>query len=239
MAERAKRPDEYMPSRAKRSSPLGTTVFIGLRFADIAVQYYLLNGGASRLVSAIGGKTVTLANSPFAKVLLGLSAVGSFKQIYWLASVSENEMPIGQAFSIALFNTAVNSIFSFLASWGVTSLASSHPGVLSQTSVLEVLLKEPILGSAVALFLVGISLETISEVQRRDFKADPKNKGKPYGGGLFRLARHVNYSGYLLWRTANYLAAAGIVPAVVSFIFFFYNFAGSSIPSLDKVSLKY
>jgi steroid 5-alpha reductase family enzyme len=53
---------------------------------------------------------------------------------------------------------------------------------------------------ALVLFFVGSFLETVSETQRMLFKADAKNKGKPYFGGLFAYAVHINYFGYTLWR---------------------------------------
>lgn len=48
--------------------------------------------------------------------------------------------------------------------------------------------------------MAGILLELVSELQRKRFKDDPANKGKPYAGGLFSLARSINYGGYTLWR---------------------------------------
>ena len=51
-----------------------------------------------------------------------------------------------------------------------------------------------------ACFWMGILVELISELQRKSFKDDLANKGKPYAGGLFSLARSVNYGGYTLWR---------------------------------------
>ncbi|EEB94925.1 hypothetical protein MPER_06187, partial [Moniliophthora perniciosa FA553] len=43
--------------------------------------------------------------------------------------------------------------------------------------------------------------------QRKRFKDDVRNVGKPYTGGLFGLARHINYGGYMLWRTGFAIAA--------------------------------
>ena len=49
------------------------------------------------------------------------------------------------------------------------------------------------------LFALGSALETVSELQRKAFKAKESNKGKVYTGGLFSLARHINYTGEILW----------------------------------------
>ena len=57
--------------------------------------------------------------------------------------------------------------------------------------------------------MAGILLELVSELQRKRFKDDPANKGKPYAGGLFSLARSINYGGYTLWR-GGYVSQYGV-----------------------------
>ena len=228
-----------MPSRVKRSTPFGTACFVGIRAADVFVQYYLLKqGGAAKILSILGLQTVSIANTSYADILVGLAALGSAKQIIWVSWISEAEMPTGQAFEIGVFNTVFSTINSFLASWAVSSLASSSPGLLrSDAAALQQLSSSPILAGAVIVSVLGILIETVSELQRKFFKADPKNKGKPYSGGLFSLARHINYAGYAMWRPANALAAGGVASAIPVFAFFTYNFVTSSIPGLDRVSV--
>ncbi|GAW05455.1 erg4 erg24 ergosterol biosynthesis-like protein [Lentinula edodes] len=63
-----------------------------------------------------------------------------------------------------------------------------------------------------AIFILGILVEWGSEIQRLRFKKDVKNRGRVYTKGLFGLTRHINYTGYLFWRTGFALAAAGIIP---------------------------
>lgn len=146
-------------------------------------------------------------------------------------------MPTGQALNIGIANSVFSGINAFLASWAGSALGASAPGLLrSGASVAEDLHSSPLLAGAVTASILGIVIETISELQRKSFKADPKNKGKPYSGGLFSLARHINYSGYALWRPANALAAGGVASAIATFAFFTYNFVANSIPGLDKVS---
>lgn len=82
--------------------------------------------------------------------------------------------------------------------------------------------------------MVGIFLETVSEIQRKQFKDRPESKGKAYTGGLFGLARHINYGGYTLWRGGYGLAAGGPVWALVKTSFFAYDFVMRGIPVLDK-----
>ena len=228
-----------MPSRVKRSTPFGTACFVGLRAADVFVQYYLLKqGGAAKILSSLGLHTVAIADTSYADILIGLAALGSAKQIVWVYGISEAEMPTGQAFQIGIANTVFSSINAFLASWAVSSLASSSPGLLrSDASAVQQLSSSPILAGAVIVSVLGILVETVSELQRKSFKSDPKNNGKPYSGGLFSLARHINYGGYALWRPANALAAGGVAAAIPTFAFFSYNFVANSIPGLDRVSV--
>ena len=85
----------------------------------------------------------------------------------------------------------------------------------------------------VLLFAAGSYLNTGSELQRKRFKDDPRNKGKLYTEGLFSLARHINYFGDMLWLTGwalltrNMWAAAMPVFATGCFVFVF-------IPQLTK-----
>lgn len=87
--------------------------------------------------------------------------------------------------------------------------------------------------AGVALFLLGSWLNTWSEVQRKRFKDNPANQGKLYTGGLFRLARHINYFGDTLWVTGwamlTHNAWSAIVPVLLTlgFVFVF-------IPMLSK-----
>jgi len=93
--------------------------------------------------------------------------------------------------------------------------------------------------AGIGLFVAGGFLNTGSELQRKRFKDDPANRGKLYTGGMFRLARHINYFGDSLWvtgwaiLTANLWAALIPVALTAGFVYFF-------IPSLSKhLSRKY
>ncbi len=85
---------------------------------------------------------------------------------------------------------------------------------------------------AVGLVLLGSFLNTGSELQRKWWKRDSKNKGQCYTEGLFRHSMHVNYFGDIVlftgWSllTANLWALA--LPAAMT-----YLFVKLHIPSLD------
>ena len=123
------------------------------------------------------------------------------------------------AIGIALFNTVNNSLNTL-----IFTLASSNPTYISPSSIYF----------GAALYTVGILVEPISEVQRKLFKDKPENKGKPYGGGLFSLARNINYGAYTLWRSGMAFAAGGPVWGSLTFAFFAWDFANRAIPVLEE-----
>jgi len=95
-------------------------------------------------------------------------------------------------------------------------------------------LSVPRIALGVALFVIGITVETVSEVQRRNFKRQSKNKGKVFKGGLFNLARHINYAGYTVWRTGFALTGGGWIWGATIFGFFAGDFSRRAIPALDS-----
>lgn len=118
---------------------------------------------------------------------------------------------------ISVFNT-VNNGLNTLA----FSLAAINPTWSSDLFYISI-----------PIYVVGILVETFSEVQRKAFKDDSRNKGKLYSGGLFSFARHINYFGYMIWRSAFAAAAGGAVWGVLAAAFFAYDFCNRSIPVLD------
>ena len=65
-----------------------------------------------------------------------------------------------------------------------------------------------VLGTVV--FLVGLTIESLADLQLARFKADPANKGQVFDSGLWRYSRHPNYFGeFVLWWGLYLVAAAG------------------------------
>ncbi|UKZ61308.1 uncharacterized protein TrAtP1_002574 [Trichoderma atroviride] len=182
-------------SRVKKFNVLGTATFIGLRAADVAFQYTLLNDGwASKLVQTLGGRSVELAQlnsagrglQPYYTIIAMMALGSSLKQIITMLVVSEQDTPVSSAIVISLFNTVFNSLNSLFSVWDVTSRSPPTAG-----SILE----SPSIIAGLGFYLVGISVELLSELQRTAFKKHPANKGKPYAGG-FIFSRHAHQ----LWR---------------------------------------
>lgn len=217
-------------SRVKKANYLGTSIFVGLRAADAFWQYALLNRPwAAQLVGALGGQVVPSAGlaSPSHMIITCMALGSSLKQIVTQLVVSEQEMSPSSAVMIAFFNTVFNTLNSILSVWAVTSFAPPS-GSLLET------LQTPVIALAVSAYSIGILTEQISELQRTWFKKRPANKGKPYAGGLFSLARHINYGGYTIWRAAYALVSGGYTWGLLVFSFFFFDFARRGVPVLDK-----
>lgn len=229
-------------SRVKAPSPLGTSLFVGLRAADIFIQYgFLAQGLASPLLKLLSVSPTTNAAPIVALglplqqlIVLTMAAGTAIKQSGHLLFVSQEEMPAGSAIIVAVFNTVFNSantIFSLTAaaSYFTPSALSSADNSIGLS---------PLFMLGAGAYALGLATEAISEIQRKFFKADPKNAGKPYTGGLFGLARHINYGGYTVMRAGYALATGGWVWSAFMFWFFFSDFAKRGVPVLDEYCTK-
>ena len=87
------------------------------------------------------------------------------------------------ALLIAAFNTVNNGLNTLLF-----GLAASNP-TWSPWNIY----------AGIAMYTIGIILEPLAETQRQIFKSKKENQGKLYSGGLFSLARHINYTVGTTW----------------------------------------
>ncbi|OJJ35829.1 hypothetical protein ASPWEDRAFT_60025 [Aspergillus wentii DTO 134E9] len=228
-------------SRTKGPSPIGKSIFIGLRAADVFWQYNLLRRSwGMAIIEKLGGHAAPAIQvlhpvgltglRPYYDLVSLFSLGSSVKQIAHMALVSEQEMSTGSAVAIAAFNTIFNSVNTLFSLWAVSSPASS----ISYLSNWKDTLSNPLIAVGVGAYTIGILTEAISEFQRKAFKNDPANKGKPYAGGLFSLARNINYGGYTIWRTGYALATGGIAWGIATFAFYFADFATRGVPVLEE-----
>lgn len=212
-------------SRTKAPAPLSKSIFVGLRAADVFWQYNLLHRGwAPSLVNRMGGHAVSASQiynpitilqlQPYYGVVTLLAVGSSIKQIAHITLVFEQEMSVGSAVAIASFNTIFNSINTLLSVWTVVSPMTGYSTWTETVS-------SPLVAVGVGAYLVGILTEAVSEFQRKSFKQDPDNTGKPYGGGLFSLATNINYGGYTVWRGGYALVCGGVAWGMATFAFFF------------------
>lgn len=240
--------DSDHQSREKKPSPLGTSIFVGLRAADTVLQYSILQRGwGSQVTQALGGSVVPFATprdpalayfglGPYPAILSALALGASTKHVAYTLGISEQEMTPSAALTIAAFNTAVNTLNTMFSLWTLTSAA---PQMATQSaSITDVITSNPTLMLGLGLYTVGIITESAAEVDRKRFKDKPENKGKPYGGGLWSWATNINYGGYTLWRAGYAVSAAGLPWGAVVGAFFFYDFTTRAIPSLDRYCTK-
>lgn len=86
---------------------------------------------------------------------------------------------------------------------------------------------------AIILFIIGCTLNSLSEIQRNKWKKNPENKGKIYTEGLFKYSRHINYFGDVLWAAAYSIVTKNFYSIIIP-IFLFCFFAFYNAPKLDK-----
>ena len=122
-------------SREKRPSPLGTSIFVGLRAADVVLQYSILQRGwASQLIQSLGGSVVPFAAprdpaltylglGPYLAILSALALGSSAKHIAWILGTSEQEMTPSFAVLVGFINTFLNTTNTLLSLWTLTSAA--------------------------------------------------------------------------------------------------------------------
>ncbi|KAH8585676.1 hypothetical protein B0O99DRAFT_530240 [Bisporella sp. PMI_857] len=220
-------------SRAKGSSPFGSTIFVGLRTVDIFIQYGIIAKGYGALaITKLGGSAIDFSSSPsmvlglplWPLAIIGMSAGGAIKQVYCLLVLSEQEMPARLSVIVGLANTFTNSLNALIFSSALFS-PTTKMNHLNEVS--------PVLIAGVALYVLGISAEVIAEIQRSRFKSNPGNKGKPYTEGLFSLARHINYGGYTIMRAGYAIASGGWTWGFVTGSILLYDFATRAVPALD------
>lgn len=232
---------DIFPRGVRGSSPWGTSTFVILRALEPLVQRSLLlalpltrtilpalglsgSGAwppppASHLLTHTPLITTFGLNlTPFQTLLFLMSTAAATKQIYWIGYTSKEAMPVSGALSIAAFNTVVNALNTLLFAVAGANPTYTVPGSMYVGS---------------ALFALGIVGEAVAETQRKWFKDDPRNEGKPYAGGLFGLARSVNYGAYTVWRAGFALAAGGWVWGAVVGGFFLWDFANRAVPNMD------
>lgn len=222
-------------------TPAGKAVFFLLRGIEPFLQYSILaHGLGTSLFHRMGLRTLPpglptntgialidgLSLSPYRLVLFGMAVGAAVKQNIWVTALSGEPMPVSGAVIVGAFNAVCNSIstYAFLLSATSASTEANFP----QPSL--------IIGST--LYVVGIMAELVSEIQRKRFKSDPANKRKAYTGGLWSLARHINYGGYTLWRAGYAVAGGGYALGALVGAFFFYDFSQRAVPILNEYCEK-
>jgi protein-S-isoprenylcysteine O-methyltransferase Ste14 len=215
----------------------GILTFLGIRPVETFLQYGILaHGLGSSIIHSLGLETLpagpantgtvldALSLSPYRLILFGMTVGQAVKQISWLLGTSNEEFLPSTAVMVTAFNGVFNSINNLLFTCSLTSASLSSGSQFPQVPLL--------VGSA--LYVLGIFLESGSEIQRKKFKDDPKNKGKVCTVGLWSFSRHINYFGYTAWRVGYALAAGGWSWAAFTSAWFTYDFVTRGVPTIES-----
>jgi steroid 5-alpha reductase family enzyme len=97
-----------------------------------------------------------------------------------------------------------------------------------------------ILGAGVFLWIIGFYFEAVGDLQLKNFKKNPENKGKILSTGLWKYTRHPNYFGEaLMWwsvwivsmSTLSLTSLYGIIgPIFITYLLLYV----SGVPLLEK-----
>ena len=240
-ASAGKKPVDYVRRGNYQINYIGALTFVGFRAADPFLQYGVLaqDWGAS-LIRAVGGQvrpvgaalvtntaldSFTLGLSPSRLLLLAMSIGSMLKQNYYQLAIMQEEMPFHQGVMVGMLNATLNTLNSTFFIWkGASSILGNNP---SEDAT------QPQMVIGFTMFVVGLSIEWLSEVQRTSWKKRPENKGRVYSEGLFGLSRHVNYFGYTLWRGGYALAGGGWFWGAFVGGLFAWDFRTRAIPVLQ------
>ncbi|KAJ3171526.1 hypothetical protein HDU88_007606 [Geranomyces variabilis] len=223
-AEKARDPASDVVRRSNRLTS-GNASFILLKAANPLLQYLIFTKGWGHSVYAVLGLSAATPHigmlSPKQKLLVGAALLGAARQIFWSLYINESPLSPIDAAHIAVYDLVADSTNTLL------SLASSAWSL------------GPYQWFGSAAVLVGSAIETISELQRKWFKAKIQNNGRVNDGGLWRWCRHPNYAGFLVWRT-GYAAMTENMWAFWNPGLHLCQFAVSAIPVLERFQqLKY
>lgn len=236
---------DFVPRGNKSSSRFNTTLYLGLRAVDCYWQYLVLSQAyGSGIIKTLGGTVIPTPQVPldseasaldrlglswYRTVLLAMNVLAALKHFWFVLRVAEEAWTLSGAIVVGLDNIFFDTLNNFLFLCAATS-ATSHAAGED--------LSNPYLLAGVTLFLLGIGAECVCELDRKLFKVSPRNKGKPYTGGLFALVRHPNYTAFTVWRAGLAVATSGFTYGLVMESFFLWDFSFRAIPALDEYCSK-
>ena len=206
-------------SQKAKSTPQ-KIVIIFLEIVFIVVSYWILFIESGLVFIEKIGISVSNNNIISRKIILLFSIIVFIRMTFMMLYLLKRKIPWEESFSVPMAFALYFVGFPLL--------------VLNRTIPIDW-----IDYFAIIIFILGSSLNTISELQRHFWKKKPNNKGKLYTIGLFKYSMHINYFGDVLWVSAyaiitrNFYAIA--IPILLLCLFVFWN-----IPILDKyLSTRY
>jgi steroid 5-alpha reductase family enzyme len=192
-----------------------TDITYSLTFASLAAIFFIYN-------QANTAKTILLV-----MILLWAARLGGYL-LYRVIKFKKDSR----------FDEMRNNFLKFFFFWlfqGITVWIILVPSMLyfnTQTTLNNI----SYLG--IAIFIIGLVIETVADIQKFKFVNNPKNKDKWIEQGLWRYSRHPNYFGEILIWIGIYVYAINsinwlyglISPLFISFILLYV----SGVPMLEK-----
>ncbi|KIW99438.1 uncharacterized protein Z518_11177 [Rhinocladiella mackenziei CBS 650.93] len=157
----------------KHRVPLGTAILVGLRALDPLLQgHLLLNSPLPQLATIFGlpppgpppAGGLPLAGTsmtPYQSLILGFSLASAFKHILWAVYINNEPIYPGPAIGIGVFNAILNT-FNTLA----YNAGAENPTYFPSWSIY--------IGTA--LFIGGILIETMGELQTESLQGRPPQR---------------------------------------------------------------
>lgn len=148
--------------------------------------------------------------------------LSAFKHMFWVWNLLEVPITLPTAILLCFINYFFDTVNSLLYLYPDTT-PTNHDETITRTMLL---------GGVV--FCLGSAVEVFAEIQRRRFKRNRVNKGKPFTRGLFGWARHINYTGFALYRLGATTLSGGLLAGVIVSTAHFMDFFIRAIPVLDN-----
>lgn len=163
-------PHDYVVGRgsAERPSVAARLTWIAARTIDVPLAlWFFRNSIGSELFSLLSIETSPVAESR-ALAITGLLGITSLRHVFWILKLVNTPMKIPGTLMVAGFNAVMTSVVL-----GAAAYSGRAPFLELRSDYV-----------ALGLFAVGSFFETVGEIQRQWFKADPKNKGKLFTSGF-------------------------------------------------------
>ncbi|HIP51371.1 MAG TPA: DUF1295 domain-containing protein [Campylobacterales bacterium] len=204
-------------SRSHAKSLAQKWTFILLHLAIVLFSLWLVLFDGLSTLGSIFNKEWSFSDPNRAMILLACTSLYFIRHIITLFYLLVRKVPWAEVFGLSMF-IALFEIGLVLIGGGAFREYTIEFGSL------DIL--------AFALLIIGSYLNSFSELQRKWWKADQKNKGHLYTKGLFTHSMHINFFGDVVlftgWSlfTYNFWTLGLPLLMLLSFIFF-------HIPTLD------
>lgn len=191
--------------------------FILLHFAIVLFSAWLLFFDGLATVAKLFEKEWSFTDPSRATILLFATTLYFIRHAVTLFYLLQRQIPWGEVFGLSIFIAFFEIGLLFLGG----GVFHDHTIAFGWLDVL-----------AISLLFLGSYLNSYSEIQRKWWKQNPKNKGKAYTLNLFSHSMHINFFGDVVlftgWALLTYNFWTFGLPLMMVLMFIFFH-----IPTLD------